>query len=72
MRLNKPLTEPLLDEIKERFSDITSGKGFRFYEGPIESDAEIYPEKPRLVFNFNMKSYGKMIRLIQFINAKVA
>jgi len=69
LRLNEPLAPGLLDEINADFADlVTHG---RFVAGgplPEERDEPDLAEKPRLIFSFNRRAFGRLRQLIDRIN----
>ena len=69
IRLNTSLSEKKLSSINDRFSHLLkSGKYKIMSADAIPSEKKIYPDKPRLVFNFNRSNYGGLCQLINFIN----
>lgn len=69
IRLNSPLSLEKIDAINSDFSDILkSGTIQQVDISESIDDHSLYPLKPRLIFNFNNKNYGKLTRLIRFIN----
>lgn len=68
MRLNTPLSPPLLDRLNAEFSDILSGGRFEQWERPLEAENGAYPDKARLVFAFDQRSAGRLRLLINTIN----
>jgi len=68
-RLNEPPGEELLDRINADFSDILV-KGTFSVGGPLpeERDESELAEKPRLIFHFNRRSYGRLRQLIDCLN----
>jgi uncharacterized protein (TIGR00730 family) len=69
LRLNQPLSDLLLLEINEDFKDLlVSG---RFEQRPaltLEHDDPELLDKPRLVFHFNRRNFGRLRVLIDVIN----
>lgn len=69
VRLNHPVQKKMLDHLNESFSDIVvSGK---IAETEALSDEMNEPKLltlPRIVFNFNRKSFGRLRRMIDEIN----
>ena len=69
MRVNKSFPESLLTELNTSFSHLLSTGTYEIKDNtctPEEMDQ--FPEKKRLVFSFNHKSYGGLVSLIHFIN----
>ncbi len=69
MRLKQPISAEQLEQIRERFSDILSDGTFE-QSGPLqeELDEPAIRELPRLVFNFNRRSAGRLRHLIHHLN----
>ena len=69
IRLNKELSSHQIKEVNKEF-------GFLAETGMIEQkpasslpeDNDAYPQKFRLVFHFNKIHYGRLIKLIHFLN----
>lgn len=69
MRLKQPISAEQLEQIRERFSDILSDGTFE-QSSPLqeELDEPAIRELPRLVFNFNRRSAGRLRHLIHHLN----
>ena len=69
MRLKEPVSAEQLERIRERFSDLLSDGTFE-QSGPLqeELDEPAIRELPRLVFNFNRRSAGRLRHLIHHLN----
>ena len=69
MRLKQPISAEQLEQIRERFSDLLSDGTFE-RSGPLqeELDEPAIRELPRLVFNFNRRSAGRLRQLIHHLN----
>jgi uncharacterized protein (TIGR00730 family) len=69
MRLKQPIAAEQLEQIRERFSDLLSDGTFE-QSGPLqeELDEPTIRELPRLVFNFNRRSAGRLRQLIHHLN----
>ncbi|MBH0209645.1 MAG: LOG family protein [Nitrospira sp.] len=69
MRLKQPISAEQLEQIRERFSDLLSDGTFE-QSGPLqeELDEPAIRELPRLVFNFNRRSAGRLRHLIHHLN----
>ncbi|MFO0700038.1 MAG: LOG family protein [Nitrospira sp.] len=69
MRLKQPISGEQLEQIRERFSDLLSDGMFEL-SGPLqeELDEPTIRELPRLVFNFNRRSAGRLRQLIHHLN----
>ena len=68
IRLNKPLSADLLSEINETFADILIKGRFEQAEGPLPEEEGIFPDKARLVYEFDRRSAGRQRLLINRIN----
>lgn len=68
VRLNSPLPEATLKEIRSNYSDVLKGGGFEQLPRGLEEENGAYPEKPRLVFAFDRRSAGRLRLLINRIN----
>ncbi|MBU0716671.1 MAG: LOG family protein [Planctomycetes bacterium] len=68
LRLNSPLSSEKLGEISSNFGDIVADGGFEQFEKPLEAEEGKYPDKARLVFNFDRRSAGRLRLLINTIN----
>ncbi len=69
MRLKQPISAEQLELIRERFSDLLSDGSFD-QSGPLqeELDEPAIRELPRIVFNFNRRSAGRLRQLIRHLN----
>ena len=68
LRLNKSLSSTTMDTIIKRFAHISPKVDFKCtHVSNSKEDNTIYPEKPRLIFDFNMTSYGDITNLIHTI-----
>lgn len=69
LRLNSPLRDPDLEEIRERFADILASGTFRLGGAlPDETDDPASAALPRLIFRFNRKAFGRLRMLIDRLN----
>jgi uncharacterized protein (TIGR00730 family) len=68
-RIRRPLSAAALGEIGARFDDILDGPVEQTM-GPLAAEAGDLPEMPRLVLPFDRKGYGRLRKLIDFINAQ--
>lgn len=69
LRLLKPPTEKLLDTLNAEFSDIVlKGKITTGPALPEEHDDPLLADLPRIVFQFNRKSMGRLRQLIDAVN----
>ena len=68
-RLNQPLEPSLLDAINAEFGDLLVSGRFEQREAlPLEHDDPDLLSKPRLVFHFARRSFGRLRLLIDAIN----
>lgn len=69
MRLKQPISAEQLEQIRERFSDLLSDGTFELSD-PLqeELDEPAIRELPRLAFNFNRRSAGRLRQLIHHLN----
>lgn len=69
MRLKSPVSGEQLERIQERFSDLLADGQFEL-RGPLdeELDEPALRDLPRLVFNFNRRSAGRLRQLIDHLN----
>ena len=69
-RLQRPLSDQLLDDIKEHFPDILHSGTFE-QTGPLPAEAgeTELADLSRLVFNFDRRNHGRLRQLINCINA---
>lgn len=69
MRLKSPISGEQLERIQERFSDLLADGQFEL-RGPLdeELDEPALRDLPRLVFNFNRRSAGRLRQLIDHLN----
>ena len=69
IRLKQAISSEQLEQIRERFSDLLSDGTFEL-RGPLdeELDEPALCDLPRLVFNFNRRSAGRLRQLIAHLN----
>lgn len=67
MRLNSPLPDGALEHIRREFSSMLDQGTFDLTGELPEEDGEL-PGMPRLVFQFNRRSHGKLRLLVDYIN----
>ncbi|PYM34728.1 MAG: TIGR00730 family Rossman fold protein [Candidatus Rokuibacteriota bacterium] len=68
-RLRRPLADAAMRELQRRFDDILKGPADQA-PGPLPQEGGTHPELPRLVLPFDRSSYGRLRRLIDFVNAQ--
>ena len=69
MRLKQTITPEQLEQLRDRFADLLSDGTFEL-RGPLaeELDEPTLRDLPRLVFNFNRRSTGRLRQLISHLN----
>ena len=69
MRLKSPISGEALEQTQKRFSDLLADGQFEL-RGPLEEelDEPALRDLPRLVFNFNRRSAGRLRQLIDHLN----
>ncbi len=69
MRLKQTITPEQLEQLRDRFTDLLSDGTFEL-RGPLaeELDEPALRDLPRLVFNFNRRSTGRLRQLINYLN----
>jgi len=70
MRLTERLTPGQIEQVQDRFGDLLTDGRFEL-RGPLteELDEPALRELPRLVFNFNRRSAGRLRQLIDHLNS---
>lgn len=69
LRLNRPISEELLDQLNVRFANIlTAGRIVQGGALPEEKDEPGLATLPRLIFRFNRRDSGLLRRLIDCLN----
>jgi uncharacterized protein (TIGR00730 family) len=69
LRLHRKPTERQLDEIRDRFADLSTGGQFAISGPlPVERDEPALKNLTRLTFPFNRKDHGRLRMLINFLN----
>ena len=67
LRLNERLSENTVAELNRQFGAILAG-GVIEQVDPLDEEHGEYPDKPRLRFAFNKKSFGRLRQLINAVN----
>jgi hypothetical protein len=69
MRLKQSITPEQLEQLRDQFADLLSDGTFEL-RGPLaeELDEPALRDLPRLVFNFNRRSTGRLRQLIGHLN----
>jgi uncharacterized protein (TIGR00730 family) len=68
LRLRRALDDAVLEELQQRFGDILAGR-VEQRPGPLPAEGDDWPGLPRLLLPFDRSSYGRLRRLVDFINA---
>jgi hypothetical protein len=68
-RLRRALSAEALAEIGARFSDILEGPAEQA-PGPLPAERGELPDLPRLILPFDRKGYGRLRKLVDFVNAQ--
>lgn len=69
LRLNEPLAPGLVDTFNADYRDLLASGDFEEREAlPLEHDDPDLLAKPRLVFHFNRRNFGRLRQLIDAIN----
>ena len=68
IRLRRPLAAATLDELGKRFADILEGPAEQ-RPGPLPAEGDEWPDLPRLLLPFDRSSYGRLRRLVDFVNS---
>jgi uncharacterized protein (TIGR00730 family) len=70
LRLQRPLGERALDELRWAFKDIVTGGAFEQTAAlPQEANEPAVANLPRLKFRFDRHNHGRLRQLIDFVNA---
>lgn len=67
MRLKTPLPDSAVAQISHDYSDLLSGGTFE-QSTALEEEGDDQPDLPRLIFQFNRRSLGRLRQLIDYIN----
>lgn len=70
LRIKKPLSAKLLAEVNDKFGELTEGEIVQSGALPEEDNEPAHKDLTRLVFSFDRQDYGKLRRLIDYINDK--
>ncbi len=68
IRLESPLSAEAVEGLNERYGHMLTEGRIEQHSGPVEGEDEEYPEKGRLVLNFDRKSMGRLRRLVDEVN----
>lgn len=68
IRMNSPISQELIHELERQFGDILTGKGIEQRIEPLPEEQGLFPDKARLVMNFDRRSTGRLRVLINRIN----
>jgi uncharacterized protein (TIGR00730 family) len=67
LRIRQPLSDTRMADLQSRFEDILKGPADQA-SGPLPQETGEFPDLPRLILPFNRSSYGRLRRLIDFLN----
>ncbi len=67
MRLNSLLPEGALPYIQKEFSDIIES-GTIETSGALKEEGDDFPDKPRLLLQFDRRSHGRLRQMVNYIN----
>ena len=68
MRLNESLSAEVIEELNGRYQDILMAGKIEQHPGPIDGEEGEWPDKPRIILQFDRKSVGRLYQLIADIN----
>jgi hypothetical protein len=68
MRMKAPLPEGFVAQLNEQFEDLLRGGDIRQMLAPLPDETGEHDDLPRLVFNYDKKSAGRLRQLINAIN----
>jgi uncharacterized protein (TIGR00730 family) len=69
IRIQRPLPPEAIDALNSGFADLLSGGSFLQTDAlPEEADDPELAHLPRIVFRFNSRNFGRLRRLIDFLN----
>lgn len=68
MRLNESLSAEAIEELNGRYQDIITAGKIEQHPGPIDGEEGEWPDKPRIVLQFDRKNVGRLYQLIADIN----
>jgi uncharacterized protein (TIGR00730 family) len=69
IRLERDLSQSILEQLNEQFSDLADGSVIeRTYALPEEANEPELLDKPRIAFNYSHKSAGRLKQMIDQIN----
>ena len=68
IRMNSPVSGELLAELEQKFADILMSKPIEQRFESLPEEQGLFPDKPRLVMNFDRRNTGRLRALINRIN----
>jgi uncharacterized protein (TIGR00730 family) len=68
IRMKHPLPNGMVDQLNEDFEDLLKGGDIRQVAQALPEEATEFPDLPRLVFNYDKRSAGRLRQLINTIN----
>src|SRR4051794_18134834 len=70
LRLQRPLSEGMLERVRQSYSDFVVSGTYEQSPGPLPEEYGEHPEMARLRFHFNRRNMGRLRQLVDFINAE--
>lgn len=68
IRMKSPLPEGLVDQLTDEYEDLLKGGDICQVAGALPEEAGEFADLPRLVFNYDKKSAGRLRQLINALN----
>lgn len=68
IRMNSPISDELAADLTKQFADILLNKPVEQRMEPLAEEHGLFPDKPRLVMNFDRRNTGRLRMLINRIN----
>jgi hypothetical protein len=68
IRLRAPLSDGFVDQLNEQFEGLLQGGDIRQTKGALPEEAGEFGSLPRLVFNYDKRSAGRLRQLINAVN----
>jgi uncharacterized protein (TIGR00730 family) len=68
MRLESAMPDGAIEKLNDTFADIVVRGRIEQHAGPLSGESGEFPDKPRLVFQFNRRNFGRLRLLIDEVN----
>ncbi len=68
IRMNSPVSQDLIAELNHQFADILMNTPIEQRREPLPEEHGAFPDKPRLILNFDRRNTGRLRALINRIN----